>query len=337
MDRRPAPTHTRDRRRSEGGRRPRWGVARHGRRRPRSRAPAPRRRAATGGRRLHRSAGPGQRSKRLRRRQPGRRHRRRGRASGQRGCGGGDHDRGGPPPGLVGRGPGRGVGRRSRCRPARDDLDQLLGEADATSIDWERHPAVPSPAGRRPRPARRRSPRPSAGWSASAPARPATGVGPSLRWMGEIALWGTELVAQGRMVPVLRGASSGRPPRPPGRPPDVTGCAGFRPWSGRDRLHDLVTRMPGRRWPPCSPRPRPTRCAGRSWPRVVDAISRAGRRPPGGAGRRSPRQHPHRDRRGRAVRPRRPALRGRLGPGRPGRRGPQAVGRARSPPTTASA
>ena len=36
----------------------------------------------------------------------------------------------------------------------------------------------------------------------------ATDAGPSVRWLGEIAAWATELVAQGRMVPTLRRSKS---------------------------------------------------------------------------------------------------------------------------------
>ncbi|MGH8920752.1 MAG: SNF2-related protein, partial [Actinomycetes bacterium] len=69
---------------------------------------------------------------------------------------------------------------------------------------------------------------------------PVSPVAPSLRWMGEVAVWGAELVAQGRMVPVLRGSSGG----------GSRGMSKHRVrWVpalvARDRLQGLVNRMPG--------------------------------------------------------------------------------------------
>jgi superfamily II DNA or RNA helicase len=123
-----------------------------------------------------------------------------------------------------------------------EDLEELLEKADASSIPWERHPAVPIP-GRAAAEARSAPIAQILGWLVGVGAgHGGDGIGPSLRWAGEIALWGTELVAQGRMVPVVRGANSG--------------TAGGRQGAGRhrvrwapalvarERLHDLVTRMP---------------------------------------------------------------------------------------------
>ena len=122
------------------------------------------------------------------------------------------------------------------------DLPELLEVADADGIAWERHPAVPIP-GRSPAEARSAPISQTLGWLVGVGAgQGGDRIGPSARWLGEIALWGTELVAQGRMVPVVRGASSG--------------SAGGRQGSGRhrvrwlpalvgrDRLHALVSRMP---------------------------------------------------------------------------------------------
>jgi superfamily II DNA or RNA helicase len=123
-----------------------------------------------------------------------------------------------------------------------DDLTELLEQADATSIAWDRHTAVPIP-GRAPAEARSAPIAQTLGWLVGVGAGLAGDrIGPSLRWAGEIALWGTELVAEGRMVPVLRGtgSSSSGSRQGPGRQrvrwvPALV---------GRDRLHDLVTRMP---------------------------------------------------------------------------------------------
>jgi SNF2-related domain/SNF2 Helicase protein/Helicase conserved C-terminal domain len=123
-----------------------------------------------------------------------------------------------------------------------DDLAQLLEKADATSIAWERHTPVPVP-GRAPAEARSAPIAQTLGWLVGVGAGQAGDrIGPSLRWAGEIALWGTELVAQGRMVPVVRGANAGGSGNRQG-----AGRHRVR-WVpalvGRDRLHDLVTRMP---------------------------------------------------------------------------------------------
>ncbi|HET9076134.1 MAG TPA: DEAD/DEAH box helicase [Acidimicrobiales bacterium] len=124
-----------------------------------------------------------------------------------------------------------------------EDLDELLAKAEGSGIGWERHAPVPLPSG-------------AAAESRSAPLSQTLGwlvgvgagqagdtTGPSLRWLGEIALWGTELVALGHMVPVVRATSGGSGPAKPGM-----GRHRVR-WVpalvGRERLHDLVLRMPG--------------------------------------------------------------------------------------------
>jgi superfamily II DNA or RNA helicase len=123
-----------------------------------------------------------------------------------------------------------------------EDLERLLADADATGIAWERHPPVPVP-GRSAAEARSAPIAQTLGWLVGVGADHAgEGIAPSLRWIGEIALWGTELVAQGRMVPVVRGANSGATT---GR--QTAGRHRVR-WVpalvGRDRLHALVSRMP---------------------------------------------------------------------------------------------
>jgi len=85
-----------------------------------------------------------------------------------------------------------------------DDLKHLLDDAGATTIDWEAHGGVPMPGGARAEalavPASR-----ALGWLVAVGAGQAGhDAGPSVRWLGEIATWATELVAQGRMVPRLR-------------------------------------------------------------------------------------------------------------------------------------
>jgi superfamily II DNA or RNA helicase len=154
-----------------------------------------------------------------------------------------------------------------------EDLEKLLEEADADSIPWERHPAVPIP-GRAPAEARSAPLAQILGWLVGVGAGQAgSGIGPSLRWAGEIALWGTELVAQGRMIPVLRGTTSGG--------------AGGRQGAGRhrvrwvpallarERLHDLVTKMPTS-VVALQPAAQPDAVCRSVLAAVVDAICRAG-------------------------------------------------------------
>jgi len=90
---------------------------------------------------------------------------------------------------------------------AAEELDRLMAEAGAGSIAWEPHPGIPLPAGGK-------------ALAVSAPLGEAlgwlVGVGagqlavdaaPSLRWLGRVAVWATELVAQGRVVPSLSEAN----------------------------------------------------------------------------------------------------------------------------------
>jgi superfamily II DNA or RNA helicase len=119
----------------------------------------------------------------------------------------------------------------------------LLGEAEASGINWERHPVVPVP-GRSPAEARSAPLSQTLGWLVGIGAgQGGDAVGPSLRWMGEAALWGTELVAQGHMVPVLRAAGGNN-----AASKQSSGRHRVR-WVpallARERLHDVVTRMPG--------------------------------------------------------------------------------------------
>jgi hypothetical protein len=154
-----------------------------------------------------------------------------------------------------------------------EDLDALLAAADAAGIGWERHSPVTTP-GRMSADARSAPLSQTLGWLVGIGAgQGAEAVGPSLRWMGEVALWGTELVAQGHMVPVVRAATTGG---------STTKAAAGRHrvrWVpallGRERLHDLVSRMPGAvaSLQTASPPDSVTRSVLAA---VVDAVSRAG-------------------------------------------------------------
>jgi len=96
-----------------------------------------------------------------------------------------------------------------------EDLQRLLVAADAATIGWERHPSVPLPSGETAE-ARSAPFAQTLGWLVGVGAgQVAPGAAASLRWLAAVAVWGTELVAEGRMVPVVRGAQavpgSGRP------------------------------------------------------------------------------------------------------------------------------
>ncbi len=154
-----------------------------------------------------------------------------------------------------------------------DELPELLEASDGDSISWERHPSVPIP--NRPAAEARSAPiSQTLGWLVGIGAgQGGDRVAPSLRWLGEIALWGTELVAQGRMVPVIRGASSGNTG---GRQGSGRHRVRWVPaLVGRDRLHRLVSRMPTS-VVALQPAAQADAVCRSVLAAVVDAISRAG-------------------------------------------------------------
>ena len=154
-----------------------------------------------------------------------------------------------------------------------EELDELLGRAEASSIGWERHAPITLPSGATAE-ARSAPLSQTLGWLVGIGAGQAgEEVGSSLRWLGEMAAWGTELVALGHMVPVLRsatgGTSSGRPGSARHRVRWVPALV------GRERLHDLVVRMPGA--VSALQAASPADAVARSiLSAVVDAVSRAG-------------------------------------------------------------
>ncbi|MGH9058440.1 MAG: SNF2 helicase-associated domain-containing protein, partial [Acidimicrobiales bacterium] len=177
-----------------------------------------------------------------------------------------------------------------------DTLDGLLAAADASGIPWE-HPAPVAVLGGTKAEARSAHISQVLGWlvgvgagqlggqpAAGASAKsgdaegrdpesdqePVSPVAPSLRWMGEVAVWGAELVAQGRMVPVLRGSSGG----------GSRGMSKHRVrWVpalvARDRLQGLVNRMPGAT-AALQAAAQPEGVCRSVLSAVVDAVSRAG-------------------------------------------------------------
>ena len=157
--------------------------------------------------------------------------------------------------------------------PEPDALDELLGRAEGSAIGWERHAPVPLPSGA-PAEARSAPLSQTLGWLVGVGAGQAgEDVGPSLRWLGEVALWGTELVALGHMVPVLRSATGGTSGPKPG--PGRHRVRWVPALVGRERLHELVIRMPGAvsALQPGSPADAVTRSVLSA---VVDAVCRTG-------------------------------------------------------------
>jgi superfamily II DNA or RNA helicase len=122
-----------------------------------------------------------------------------------------------------------------------EQLEELIREACASAIDWEPGPSVHLP-GQRPAAGRSAPLGRALGWLVGVGAgQLGENTGASLRWLGKVAVWGTELVAQGRMTPTLRRSS-----QPGGR----RGGSRYRVrWVPalieRRRMHDLVSSMPG--------------------------------------------------------------------------------------------
>jgi hypothetical protein len=154
------------------------------------------------------------------------------------------------------------------------DLDALIAAAEASTIGWERHAAVSLPSGETAE-ARSAPIAQTLGWLVSiAAGEVAQHVGRSLVWLGGVAAWGTQLVAEGRMVPVVRGSTG-------------TGTSGGRSGTGRhrvrwvpalverDRLVAEVAVMPGA-VAALQNTPQPDGVCRSVLSAVVDAVSRAG-------------------------------------------------------------
>src|SRR5687768_2726816 len=137
------------------------------------------------------------------------------------------------------------VGSASVPTVGSEELDRLMNEAGAGSISWEPHAGIPLPSGGK-------------ALAVSAPVGDALGwlvgvgagqlavdAGPSLRWLGRVAVWATELVAQGRVVPSLVDANPGGGGGKGGRA--STGQYQVR-WAPAvleaDRLKECVSKMP---------------------------------------------------------------------------------------------
>ncbi|MGI8492638.1 MAG: DEAD/DEAH box helicase, partial [Acidimicrobiales bacterium] len=176
-------------------------------------------------------------------------------------------------------------------------LEGFLAAADASGIDWERHAGVPLPDGGVAE-ARSAPISQTLGWLVGIGSGQVSGaVAPSLRWLAELAIWGTELVAQGRMVPVLRGTSPGQGSKQASgggsnkaagsreKSSDTTPAASKGPsrhrvrWMpalvSRERFVQTVARMPGS-VATLQVAPQPDGVCRSVLTAVVDAISRAG-------------------------------------------------------------
>ncbi len=142
--------------------------------------------------------------------------------------------------------PGRVVAWAAGPRTAPVDNElvmTMLTAAGAPASVWTRHAAVPLP----------RSPRADSlaapvgevlGWLVAAGANQAgDAIGPSVRWLGRIAIWAVELTARGAMVPLLRQRRRG-----PGGASDSNRSYSVR-WTPAlidpTRLAEVAAAMPG--------------------------------------------------------------------------------------------
>ncbi|HEY3139895.1 MAG TPA: DEAD/DEAH box helicase [Acidimicrobiales bacterium] len=160
-----------------------------------------------------------------------------------------------------------------RLRPApRDELDQLIDKAGAGAIEWTKHKGVPLPSSDRA--ASVTAPlAETLGWLVGVGAgQLAIEAAPSVQWLGEVAAWATELVAQGRMVPTLRRVSSGKG----GKQRNPTYAVEWAPAAlDKRRLKALASRMPGP-VKALDKSARPERLCRAVLGAVVDAVCRAG-------------------------------------------------------------
>ena len=164
------------------------------------------------------------------------------------------------------------AGSRSAPPLGLEEVQGQIEQAGGAAVPWEPHKGPPLPSGDR-------APGVSAplsaalGWLVGVGAGQLAGdAGPSVRWLGEVAAWATDLVAQGRMVPTLRRGGSARV---------RGGRAGSYviQWVAasvdREYLRQLAARMPGpvRAFDPASG---PERLCRTILNTAVDAVCRAG-------------------------------------------------------------
>ena len=155
-----------------------------------------------------------------------------------------------------------------------EELRALVGEAGGGTVDWGVHRGVQLPSGDRA--ASVTAPLSGAlGWLVGVGAgQVGAQAGPSVRWLGEVAVWATELVALGRMAPTLtradKGGANGR---------HATGKYVVR-WAPAvvdgARLRDLASRMPGSVAAVAPPPNSPERLCRAVLAAAVDTVCRAG-------------------------------------------------------------
>ena len=130
------------------------------------------------------------------------------------------------------------------CPPATgDDVAQFLAEAEAPKAPWSAHPDVAVPGGEKA--AAVAAPVGEVlGWLVAAGAGEVRDdVGPSVRWLGAVAMWAVELAARGAMVPVLR---QRRRRTGSARSDHASYAVRWTPaLVDPDRLADVVSSMPG--------------------------------------------------------------------------------------------
>ncbi|HET7486803.1 MAG TPA: SNF2-related protein [Acidimicrobiales bacterium] len=156
-----------------------------------------------------------------------------------------------------------------------DELKELVADAGGATVGWESHRGVPLPAGD-PAPALAAPVSGALGWLVGVGAGQLGGddAGPSVRWLGDVAAWATELVALGRMAPTVvrldKTNDAGR---------HGTGRFAVR-WApavvDAARLRDLAARMPGSVAALVPPPASPERLCRSVLAACVDAICRAG-------------------------------------------------------------
>jgi SNF2-related domain/SNF2 Helicase protein/Helicase conserved C-terminal domain len=134
------------------------------------------------------------------------------------------------------------AGNLGATSPGRDELQRLIDEAGGAAIEWAKHKGAPLPSSDR-APAVSAPLTAALGWLVGVGAgQLALDAGPSVRWLGEVAAWATDLVAQGRMVPTLRRGGSAHTK---GR--QRTGSYAVQ-WTAavvdRERIRELASRMP---------------------------------------------------------------------------------------------
>jgi hypothetical protein len=166
------------------------------------------------------------------------------------------------------------AGSRSVPRPPVEERDRLMADAGASSISWEAHPGVPVPgAGQA---AAVSAPMAEAlGWLVGVgTGQLAPAAAPSLRWLGEVAAWATELVAQGQMIPSLVGPGGGARS---GRPGNAEHTVHWVPaLVDADRLRGMSSRMPGAVAALTQPRGTAGQMCRSVLGAAVDAVCRAG-------------------------------------------------------------